>query len=209
MPSTPELVTFVGIVLLGAMNPGLDFTMVVRQSALLGRRGGMVTAAGIGTGVLLWVAAAATGITALIALSATAFTVLKVIGAAYLIYLGVKALRAAIRGDGNARLAVDPNGASVWVAFRRGLLCNLLNPKVSVFFMALMPHFVGSAPAVGSTALLSVLAAVTTSGWFVLVATIIGTMRRVFARRRVRRATEAVTGTALIAMGVGVATART
>lgn len=209
MPSTPELMTFVGIVLLGAMNPGLDFTMVVRQSALLGRRGGIVTALGIGTGVLVWVAAAATGVTALIALSATAFAVMKAIGAAYLVYLGVTALRAAIRGDSHTQFTVDPGGASLWVAFRRGLLCNLLNPKVSVFFMALMPHFVGSAPEVGATALLSMLAAATTSGWFVLVATIIGTMRRVFARRRVRRATEAATGTALIAMGVGVATART
>ncbi|RBQ17881.1 LysE family translocator [Spongiactinospora rosea] len=193
------------------MNPGLDFTIVVRQSALLGRRGGMATALGIGAGVFLWACVAATGAAALIAASAAVFMVIKMVGAAYLIWLGARALRSAIKGGGGAGVLAEIDGpaASAWVGFRRGLLTNLLNPKVIVFYVALMPQFLGDAPAVGATLLLSAIAAGVCLVWFVLVANVVGALRRLFTRRAVRRGMDAVTGTALVALGVGVAVSRT
>ncbi|MFI6922760.1 LysE family transporter [Nonomuraea spiralis] len=88
------------------MSPGPDFAVVVRRSALSGRGHGMAAAVGIAVGVSVWVVAAATGVAALLAASAMAFTVVKVVGAAYLLYLGVKALRAALRGGGGLDLGL-------------------------------------------------------------------------------------------------------
>ncbi|NBE99600.1 LysE family translocator [Nonomuraea sp. KC401] len=206
MASMTQFVAFGGVVLLGAMSPGPDFAVVVRRSAVSGRGHGMAAATGISVGVFVWVLAAATGVAALLAASAMAFTVVKVAGAAYLLYLGVKALRAALGRGGHLALDVpDPGGRGAWAAFVEGLLTNVLNPKAALFFVALMPQFVSSGASPADTLVLSVIALTGTVAWFLVVATIVGTLRRVFARPSVRRTVDGLTGAALIALGVGLA----
>ncbi len=92
------------------------------------------------------------------------------------------------------------------MAFRQGLVTNLLNPKAAVFFVALMPLFVSGDPRLGPTMLLSIIAVSITVIWFTTLATIVGALRRVFASARVRRALDAITGTVLIALGIRIAT---
>ncbi|MEU6712013.1 LysE family translocator [Nonomuraea sp. NPDC046802] len=206
MTSITQIVGFGGLVMLGAMSPGPDFAVVVRRAAVSGRGHGMAAAAGIAVGVAAWVVAAATGIAALLAASAMAFTVVKVVGAAYLLYLGVKALRSALREGGELRLDVpDPGRRSSWAAFVEGLLTNALNPKAALFLVALVPQFVGSGAAVQDMLALSVVALAGTAVWFMMVANIVGALRRLFARQAVRRVVDGLTGLALIALGVRLA----
>jgi RhtB (resistance to homoserine/threonine) family protein len=210
MASTAQMVAFAGTVMLGAMSPGPDFAVVVRHSAVEGRRGGMAAAVGIGAGVFVWAGLAALGVAALLAASAMAFTVVKLVGACYLFYLGMRSLRSAAKGGAGHEADADEGAAgSRWAAFRRGLLCNVLNPKAAVFFVALMPQFLGEHPAVTDTLAMSLIATVITAVWFSVVATVVGALRRVFSRARVRRAIDAVTGTALIGLGVRLAATRT
>ncbi|MFC4120827.1 LysE family translocator [Nonomuraea zeae] len=202
-----EIVAFGGIVLIGAMSPGPDFAVVVRRSAVSGRAYGMAAAAGIAVGVFVWVVAAATGIAALLAASATAFTVVKVVGAAYLLYLGAKALRSALRKGGPLELDLpDPARRTSWAAFAEGLLTNVLNPKAALFFVALVPQFVSPGESVQDTLLLSLIALAGTVAWFLVVANVVGTLRKVFARSAVRRIVDGLTGVALIGLGLKLAT---
>lgn len=206
MSSLTQFVAFGGVVMLGAMSPGPDFAVVVRRSAVSGRSYGMAAAAGISVGVFVWVAAAATGVAALLAASALAFTVVKVVGAAYLLFLGVKAFRAALRKGGGLDLDVpDPGRRSRRAAFAEGLLTNVLNPKAALFFVALVPQFLTAEAPVGEALLLSLVAPAGTVAWFLTVAGIVGTLRRVFARPAVRRAVDGLTGTALVVLGVNLA----
>ncbi|PZG12445.1 LysE family translocator [Nonomuraea aridisoli] len=207
MTTMANFVAFGGIVLLGAMSPGPDFAVVVRRSAVSGRGHGMAAAVGIAVGVSAWVVAAATGIAALMAASAAAFTVVKFVGAAYLLYLGVRSLRAALRGGGPLELD-DPAAVrrGPWAAFAEGLLTNVLNPKAALFFVALVPQFVSTGAGAVETLLLSAVALAGTVAWFLLVAGMVGTLRKVFARPSVRRTVDALTGTALITLGLRLAT---
>ncbi|MEW2358939.1 LysE family translocator [Spirillospora sp. NPDC029432] len=211
--STAQMAAFALAMSVGAMSPGPDFAIVVRNAALGGRRGGTVTALGVAAGVLVWAATAALGVAALLAASATAFTVVKAVGAVYLLYLGIRSLRAAVRRGGEGPDGQDgENGerpaVSRGTAFRQGLLCNVLNPKAAVFFVALMPQFLGEHPAVTDTLVLSVIAAVVALAWFTVVANVVGALRRLFARERVRRAIDGMTGAAMIGLGLRLAVSR-
>lgn len=203
MTSMAQIAAFGGVVLLGAMSPGPDFAVVVRRSAVSGRGHGMAAAAGIAVGVFAWVVAVATGIAALLAASAVVFTVVKVVGAAYLLFLGIKSLRAARRGGGTLSLDVpDPGGRGSWAAFVEGLLTNVLNPKAALFLIALVPQFLGSG---ASALMLSVVALAGTVAWFLVVANVVGALRKLFARPAVRRAVDGLTGVALIGLGIKLA----
>jgi RhtB (resistance to homoserine/threonine) family protein len=194
-------------ILLAAIVPGPDFAMVVRNTVLSGRVSGMWTAIGIGLGIVVWVVATSIGLAALLAASALAFTVVKLVGAAYLVYLGVRSIRTAIkeRRKPAAEIQLDrPMGH--WAAFRSGLLCNLLNPKAVVLFTALMPQFlVGE----GSQAvLIGELAAVgmaVVGLFYVALANLIGLFRSVLERPRVRAWLNGVTGAVMVAFGLRVA----
>ncbi|TMR23827.1 LysE family translocator [Nonomuraea turkmeniaca] len=208
MTSLTQIAAFGGVVLLGAMSPGPDFAVVVRRSAVSGRGYGMAAALGISVGVFAWVLAAATGVAALMAASAAAFTVVKVVGAAYLLYLGVKALRSALRrsGEPGPDPVPDPGRRSSWAAFAEGLLTNVLNPKAALFFVALVPQFLGGGASLADTLVLSLIALAGTVMWFLVVATIVGTLRKLFARPAVRRTVDGLTGVALIGLGAKLAT---
>ena len=151
----PQLPLFMAAVLLLNATPGVDLLLTVTRSAQSGVRAGVMTALGINTGCALHVLAAAFGLAALLAWSSLAFTFIKWAGAAYLAWLGLQMLRAAWRGDAapaSTHGAVPP--ATAGADFRRGLLTNLLNPKVALFMLAFLPQFVPAAAAHKTQALL-------------------------------------------------------
>ncbi|NLY28809.1 MAG: LysE family translocator [Alcaligenaceae bacterium] len=141
-------VSFFGIATLLALSPGPDNLFVLTQSALWGRRSGLMVVLGLCTGLIGHTVAVAVGLATVFATSATAFNALKLAGAAYLVYLAWGALRAGAVTEHtkNSTPALSP-----WKLYQRGILMNLTNPKVSIFFLAFLPQF--TAPARGSVAL--------------------------------------------------------
>jgi threonine/homoserine/homoserine lactone efflux protein len=132
---------FVATGVLLNLAPGQDTLYILGASIAHGRRIGIASALGVSTGCVVHTLAAALGLSAILATSASAFTAVKLLGAAYLVYLGIRALTA--RSD--VHLPLDrPASMQAWLAFRRGVLTNILNPKVALFFLALLPQFIDS-----------------------------------------------------------------
>jgi threonine/homoserine/homoserine lactone efflux protein len=205
MSTTAQLVAFCGVVGLGAMSPGPDFAVVVRRAALRGRAEGMAAATGVATGVFVWAVAAAAGVAAVVATVPIVLTVLRYGGVAYLAFLGLKALHAAVRP---ASGLMDRGPGSTGGAFWDGLLCNALNPKAAVFFLALLPQFLPAHPGRADTLVLSLVAVAITMLWFCTVANLVAGFRRLFARSRVRRALDGLSGAALLGLGARLALVR-
>jgi threonine/homoserine/homoserine lactone efflux protein len=142
MLGTHDLVLFVISGLLLNIAPGPDTFLIVSRSTAQGARAGMAAALGIGTGTFVHILAAAFGMSAILATSAAAFTVVKILGAAYLLYLGVTLLLAkkAVPANSSPRVAALP-----WrKIFLQGFLTNVLNPKVALFFLAFVPQFISA-----------------------------------------------------------------
>ena len=137
MPPVDALLTFFIASVLLALAPGPDNLFVLAQSALYGRNAGLCITLGLCTGLLVHTAAVAFGIAALVLASATAFNILKILGALYLLYLAWQAFRADMQGDG-ARPAARLTAAGY---YRRGIIMNVSNPKVAMFFLAFLPQF--------------------------------------------------------------------
>jgi len=154
------------------LTPGADTIYVLTRSLGQGRKAGIVSALGISTGCLVHIAAASLGLSALLATSALAYDLVKYIGAAYLAYLGWKMLRS----GGGLDAIRDLPEARLGQIYRQGMLTNVLNPKVALFFLAFLPQFVN--PARGSAALqfgiLGLLFDVTGTLWIVFLALISG-----------------------------------
>lgn len=180
--------------------PGLDTALVLRSSLTQSRSHAYATAFGICSGAFVWGAAAAVGAAALLAASDVAFTVLKLAGAAYLLYLGVAMIVASIRH----RDAVIPNTTTkptgkLAGSFGRGLLSNLLNPKVAVFYIALIPQFIpdGVFP-LGMGLLLALVHVLESLIWFSAIIFASQLARRWFTNPKVVRWIDRVTGGVLI-----------
>lgn len=147
MPTPDTALAFFGLSILLSLSPGPDNLFVLMQSATQGRKAGLLVTLGLCTGLIGHTAAVALGLAALLAASATAFTLLKLAGAAYLLYLAWGAFRAPVGPmAAGAAVALKP-----WRMFGRGVLMNLSNPKVGIFFLAFLPQFVR--PEAGSVAL--------------------------------------------------------
>lgn len=130
---------FVATALVLVLVPGQDTMYIVGRSIGHGTRAGIASAFGVSTGIIVHSMAAAVGLSALLATSATAFLVLKFAGAAYLVYLGLRILLSQERIDNPVTSAGSPVPSP---AYRQGVLMNMLNPKVAIFFLAFMPQFV-------------------------------------------------------------------
>jgi RhtB (resistance to homoserine/threonine) family protein len=139
MPDLPQLLLFMAAGWLLNLTPGPDVLYIVSNSLRGGVRAGMVAALGIFAGCFVHVAVATVGLGALLAASAMAFTVVKFIGAAYLLWMGVRLLRAATPAFAPEAAPTEPDLGHV---FRRGFLTNVLNPKVALFFLAFLPQFI-------------------------------------------------------------------
>lgn len=137
--------TFLSAAVLLNLAPGPDMAFILGQTARHGRRGGMTAMFGVWSGAAGHVVMAALGLSAILATSALAFSVVKWLGAAYLVWLGLQALR----GAGGEASAMPANGRRSGAIYRQGVLISLLNPKVAIFFLAFLPQFVvaGAGPA--------------------------------------------------------------
>ena len=124
------------------LTPGPDTLYILGRSVAHGRRAGVASALGISVGSLFHTCAAALGLSAFLATSAWAFTLLKLAGAAYLIYLGIRAL---LERHNELSLPAHFKQRGAAAAFRQGILTNILNPKVALFFLAFLPQFIDSA----------------------------------------------------------------
>ncbi len=162
MFGTHSLGLFAATVFVVNATPGVDFAFTVTRTLQGGIRAGIAAALGIGAGCVLHALAAAFGLAALLAASATAFAILKWAGAAYLLWLAVGMLRASARPHEGSTQAIAAAPAGHWRTFRAGLLTNALNPKIALFFLALLPQFIDSA-APGKT-----LAFLFLGAWFVV-----------------------------------------
>ncbi len=196
-----QLAAFLGVAAVVIVTPGQDTALTIRNTLLGGRRGGVATAAGVVSGQLVWAVAASVGLSAVLLASAPVFTAIRLVGAAYLALLGVQALLAAARGPGAGHARPSRRRAP----FRQGVLSNLGNPKMAIFFTSLLPQF-GSTFA-GMLTLGAVFAACTLV-WLSAYAVAVARARSAFRSRRVRRMLDAVTGTALVALGLRVALER-
>jgi threonine/homoserine/homoserine lactone efflux protein len=138
MPDPGTLLVFAGAALALIVIPGPAVLYILAQSVEHGRRAGVVSAVGVATGGLLHIVAAAVGVSALVVSSAVAFSVVKYLGAAYLLYLGVR--RLLDRSEEEEQEV--PREARAALIFRRGVVVNVLNPKTALFFLAFLPQFV-------------------------------------------------------------------
>jgi threonine/homoserine/homoserine lactone efflux protein len=194
-----ELLAFLGVAVVVIVTPGQDTALTVRNTLAGGRRAGIRTAVGVVSGQAVWALAASAGVAALLVASEPAFVALKVAGAAYLVYLGAQSLLAAVRREPPQAHAARPAGREL----RQGLLSNLGNPKMAVFFTSLLPQFGDSFPALLALGLLFCALTLT---WLTGYALAIARAGDVLRAPRVRRAIDAVTGTALVALGLRLAT---
>jgi len=140
MAGTQHLWLFIVSGLLLNIAPGPDSLFIMARSATQGWRAGFVACWGVGSGVFVHVFAAALGLSALLATSATAFAVVKIVGAAYLAWIGLQMLRA--KAEAPRAAAAEPRAIAYRDIFRQGLLTNVLNPKVALFFLAFVPQFI-------------------------------------------------------------------
>jgi len=198
-----ELAGFLVVAAVVICTPGQDTALTIKNALAGGRRSGLATALGVAAGQAVWTVAAAAGLVAILRASQPAFTALRLVGAAYLVYLGLQSLVAALgrRRQHAAVAARSEQGGSL----RQGLLSNLANPKMAVFFTSLLPQFGTALPALlGFGLLFSLL----TGAWLAGYAFAAARARGLLQRDRVRRALDAVTGTVLVALGLRVAAVR-
>jgi threonine/homoserine/homoserine lactone efflux protein len=173
--------------------PGPDQALIVRNALVRGRVAGLHTMLGGATGLLIHATAAALGISALLAASATAYSTLKVAGVAYLLYLGVRMLRAA----GKAETAeTEPGGGR---SFSQGLLSNAMNPKVALFFLTFLPQFLPDhGPRLPAAIALAAVFEVIYLAWFSATIAIVDVVGDWLRRPRARAWMERISGSTLI-----------
>jgi RhtB (resistance to homoserine/threonine) family protein len=205
-----EALIVAGLTLVTAASPGPDFVLVVRNAVLGSRRAGLFTALGISLGVCVHMAYCLAGIAALIASSASLFGIIKVAGAAYLIYVGFKALRSQGYGENEAvgAVAAKQGRVSSLAALRGGFVTNLLNPKATMFFFALFTQVIDPVTPLAVQMFYAAMVVATGGLWWVFV-TFVMTGRRikeVFLRWS--KWIDRVTGGLLIALGTRLAFAR-
>ena len=201
----PLLLGFLVVSLVVICTPGPDTALTIRNALTGGRHAGVATAAGVATGQLTWTLASAVGLATLLQTSQLLLEWLKLLGAGYLIYLGLRSLIAAWRSAKPVDRPVPVRRASR-AAYRQGVVSNLANPKMVAFFLILLPQFVPSGvPPVTGFVLLGLLFCLLTFGWLSLYAVALDRARALFRRRNVRRAFEGLTGAVLVALGVRLA----
>lgn len=214
MPIPEHMGGFIAAAVLVTVLPGPDFVLITRNTARGGRRGGLATAAGSVTGIAAWALLATAGLSVLVASHPAVLHALRLAGAAYLVYLGGSTIlalwRARRAGDGAADAAAHHGGGAdrSGTPYLQGVVNNLLNPKLPVMFVTVLPQFVSEPEAaVQQTALLgAVLVAMVVVWWLVYVLGI-SALSEIMRRRRVRQGIDLAGGVALTAFGVALALA--
>ncbi len=203
-----NLLAFVAVSAVVICTPGQDTALTIRNTLASGRSGGIATAAGVALGQAVWTLAASAGVVALLSASEPAFRALKLAGAAYLVYLGAQSLHSAL-GPPERRPLVAPNVTlSSRRALRQGVVSNLGNPKMAVFFASLLPQFAPSGGASFPVLLaLGLLFCALTLSWLTFYAIVVARARHLLAGP-MRRSIDALSGLVLVAFGIRLATER-
>jgi threonine/homoserine/homoserine lactone efflux protein len=203
------MTTFAIAALVLIMIPGPDQALITRNSLTGGRAGGLLTTVGGVLGVAVHAASASLGLSALLLASTTAFTVLKLVGAAYLLWLGVQTLRAAAR----SRREQQPESTTASARprstyLRQGFLSNALNVKVALFFVTFLPQFISADSGSPRTdaLLLSAIFAGLFLAWFSLYVAVVESLGRWLRRPAVKARIEQVTGLVLLTVAIHLAT---
>ena len=202
---TQSILTFFGISILMIMTPGPDTALTVRNTLLGGKRGGCFTAAGVVAGQAMWVLASTVGIVAVLAASEPVFEAVKWLGSAYLVWLGLVSLWGAWPGKaapGTGTVAVPSSRLPARAAFPQGVLSDLGNPKMAVFLTRLLPQLASD---FASLVLLGLAFGAMSLAWLSGYAVMIAVAGDYVRRRAVWRTIEAVTGAALVALGIRLA----
>ncbi|MFF8592091.1 LysE family translocator [Streptomyces sp. NPDC015220] len=211
-----ELIGFIAASLVVIVVPGPDLTLLLANTARSGRRAGIATATGIMLGHAILATAAVAGLTALLTASEFGYTAVRIVGALYLIYLGVHALADFVRlrrsgaedapAHRRAQHTEPAAGSVTRVCLRQGLVSNLLNPKVAAFYLSLFPQF--ALPGLTTTAAHTVLAGtfwLLSLLWFVLVLALLARVEVLLRRPRVRQGLAGVSGVGLVGLGTTLA----
>lgn len=213
-----RLIAFAGLAFVLVLTPGANVMLVIRSTLGGGPRAGIAAALGIALGHFVHASASALGLSLLLRTSDVAFAVMKGAGAAYLAYLGIRSLMTAWRGRGRTYDVVGSEEAAVHataVAPRRsrrflldGFLCNVLNPKVALFYLALLPQFIAPGePVLGRSLLLAGVHGLISVSWQTALSLALGRIRPLLARPVVYRTLEALAGSLLVGFGVRLALA--
>jgi threonine/homoserine/homoserine lactone efflux protein len=190
-----HFLAFLGVSAVVIVTPGQDTALTIRNTLLGGRRAGASTALGVSAGQAVWALATSAGVAALLRASEPAFLTIKLAGAAYLVWLGLRAIfghhepRSEWRGGGTA--------------FRQGLVSNLGNPKMAIFFGSLLPQF--ASPSFASLLVLGLCFCSLTLAWLSAYALAVARAGDYLRRTRVRRALDRVTGAVLVGLGIRLA----
>jgi threonine/homoserine/homoserine lactone efflux protein len=201
------LLAFFGVAALVIVTPGQDTVLTIRNTLVGGRSAGAATAVGVALGQAVWTLAASAGVAALLVASEPAFMALKLAGAAYLVYLGGQALWSAIREAAGPVEAAGGRGLASSAALRQGVVSNLGNPKMAVFFTSLLPQFApGDEPAFATMLALGLLFSTMTLVWLTAYASAVARAGGLLRRSRVRRGLDTLTGAALVTLGLRLAT---
>jgi RhtB (resistance to homoserine/threonine) family protein len=202
-----HLLIFITVAAVVIAIPGPDTAVVTKNVLVHGRRVAFGTSLGVSAGLSIWTLAAAVGVASVVRASAVAFTVLKLAGALYLVWLGLQALRAArSTQSGAVALTVKRPAMSALGGFRQGLLSDLANPKIGIFFTSLLPQFVdpGRPVLLPFLALGAVFVSMTVL-WLCAYCLIAARAAKTLQRPRVKAAMDRVTGVVLIALGLRLA----
>lgn len=195
-----SLLSFAVLAGLLTLVPGIDTTLVLRTAIARGSKEAFVALCGIATGVLVWGVAAAVGISALLMMSETAFQVIKYAGAAYLLYMGIQLFRYS-RSHSNSELEIKPQ--SLARAFVKGFTTNLLNPKVGVFYMAVLPQFIWAGAPTWFAGIMLALVHVTEGMiWLSIIIYATSFARNFLSKPKPKMWIDRIAGTALIGFGL-------
>jgi RhtB (resistance to homoserine/threonine) family protein len=203
----PQIIAFTVVAAIVTVIPGADMALVARSVLTRGRRAGYITSVGICTGLWVHAVASALGLSAILMASAALFSAVKLAGALYLVVLGVLSLRTAFSSRVNEPAVVTAATARhARLAFVQGLLSNLLNPKVALVYLTLLPQFVRPGdPVLARSLLLAGIHVVIGLVWLIVYAYFLGRLGAVLRQPRVRRALEGLTGAVLIGLGARLA----
>ncbi|SMF13489.1 Threonine/homoserine/homoserine lactone efflux protein [Tistlia consotensis] len=210
------LTAFLGIAALVIVTPGPDTAVTIRNTLAGGRAGGLATALGVSTGQSVWALATSAGIAALLVASEPLFLAVKYAGAAYLVLLGLQALREAWRPSAGVGGQAAEGGRAARLparaAFRQGVVSDLGNPKMAAFFTSLLPQFAPAGPGgparFEDLAALGLLFALMTLLWLAAYTLAVARVGDLLRRPPVRRLLEGATGAVLIGLGLRIATER-
>ena len=212
---TSLLLTFLPVALLLTLIPGADTALVTRNALAGGMRAARWTILGICTGCLIHATASALGLSAILATSARAYETVKLVGAAYLVWIGVQGIRNADEPLGRAGRGTQVEGSAPAVALRgghpftQGFLTNILNPKVALFYLTFLPQFIpAGAPILRTSLLLAMIHNALGFAWLSIYARFVDRLRVALTRPVVKAWLKRVTGGALVLLGARLAWSR-